>query len=71
MKSVGDHGCEYMTKGLVVVLGQTGRNFAAGMSGGFAYVLDETGDFVSVNCNRTSVDLEPMTADDDGPRSGT
>jgi glutamate synthase domain-containing protein 3 len=64
VESVGDHGCEYMTKGLVVVLGQTGRNFAAGMSGGFAYVLDETGDFVSVNCNRTSVDLEPMNAED-------
>ena len=42
---MGDHGCEYMTGGRVVVLGTTGRNFAAGMSGGIAYVLDEEGDF--------------------------
>ena len=45
VEGVGDHGCEYMTNGLVVVLGKRGRNFAAGMSGGIAYVLDETGDF--------------------------
>src|SRR5262249_11402662 len=45
VEGVGDHGCEYMTKGLVVVLGKTGRNFAAGMSGGVAYVLDADGDF--------------------------
>ena len=45
VEGVGDHGCEYMTGGRVVVLGQTGRNFAAGMSGGIAYVLDEKGDF--------------------------
>jgi glutamate synthase (ferredoxin) len=45
VESVGDHGCEYMTGGRVVVLGPTGRNFGAGMSGGVAYVLDETGDF--------------------------
>ncbi len=44
MEGVGDHGCEYMTGGRVVVLGPTGRNFAAGMSGGVAYVLDEKGD---------------------------
>ncbi len=43
VEGVGDHGCEYMTKGLVVVLGRTGRNFAAGMTGGIAYVLDEDG----------------------------
>jgi glutamate synthase domain-containing protein 2/glutamate synthase domain-containing protein 1/glutamate synthase domain-containing protein 3 len=60
VESVGDHGCEYMTNGLVVVLGRTGRNFAAGMSGGIAYVLDETGEFASVNCNRDSVDLDPV-----------
>jgi glutamate synthase (NADPH) large chain len=60
VESVGDHGCEYMTKGLVVILGKTGRNFAAGMSGGFAYVLDETGEFRSTMCNRTNVDLEPL-----------
>jgi glutamate synthase (NADPH) large chain len=64
VESVGDHGCEYMTNGLVVVLGKTGKNFAAGMSGGFAYVLDETGDFAAVLCNRAGVDLEPPLAED-------
>jgi glutamate synthase (ferredoxin) len=54
--AVGDHGCEYMTGGRVVVLGPTGRNFAAGMSGGIAYVLDETGDFPR-NCNWEMVKL--------------
>jgi glutamate synthase (NADPH) large chain len=65
VESVGDHGCEYMTNGTVVVLGPTGRNFSAGMSGGIAYVLDETGDFVKWGCNKTGVDLEPVmdTAD--------
>ena len=58
VEGVGDHGCEYMTNGLVVVLGKTGRNFAAGMSGGFAYVLDEQGDFSGYRCNKASVDLE-------------
>jgi glutamate synthase domain-containing protein 3 len=48
VEGVGDHGCEYMTRGLVVVLGKTGRNFAAGMSGGIAYVLDEDGSFASL-----------------------
>ncbi len=61
VEGVGDHGCEYMTKGLVVVLGRTGKNFAAGMSGGIAYVLDETGEFVSRNCNMASVDIDPLT----------
>ncbi len=60
VEAVGDHGCEYMTKGTVVVLGKTGRNFAAGMTGGIAYVLDETGEFVRVRCNRSSVDLDPV-----------
>ncbi len=64
VEGVGDHGCEYMTKGVVVVLGPTGRNFAAGMSGGFAYVWDETGEFSSVRCNRASVDLEPLEPED-------
>jgi glutamate synthase domain-containing protein 3 len=59
VEGVGDHGCEYMTKGLVVVLGKTGRNFAAGMSGGVAYVLDEDGDF-AVRCNKGKVDLDPL-----------
>ena len=61
VEGVGDHGCEYMTNGLVVVLGRTGRNFAAGMTGGIAYVLDQAGDFATVRCNRTEVDLEPVT----------
>jgi glutamate synthase domain-containing protein 3 len=60
VEAVGDHGCEYMTKGLVVVLGRTGRNFAAGMTGGIAFVLDETGEFSGVMCNKASVDLEPV-----------
>ncbi len=60
VETVGDHGCEYMTKGTVVVLGKTGRNFAAGMTGGIAYVLDETGEFVRIRCNRASVDLDPV-----------
>ena len=59
VEGVGDHGCEYMTGGRVVVLGQTGRNFAAGMSGGIAYVLDEAGDFHH-RCNRAMVDLERL-----------
>jgi glutamate synthase domain-containing protein 3 len=65
VEGVGDHGCEYMTKGQVVVLGKAGRNFAAGMSGGIAYVLDERGDFAEKRCNRAGVDLEPVmeTAD--------
>ena len=61
VEGVGDHGCEYMTNGLVIVLGATGRNFAAGMTGGIAYVLDHAGDFSTVQCNRTEVDLEPVT----------
>lgn len=64
VEGVGDHGCEYMTRGLVVVLGKTGKNFAAGMSGGFAYVLDETGEFASTLCNRTGVDLDPLDSKD-------
>src|SRR5438046_5306728 len=60
VEGVGDHGCEYMTNGLVVVLGSCGRNFAAGMSGGVAYVFDERLDFTEKRCNRQSVDLEPV-----------
>ena len=59
VEGVGDHGCEYMTGGRVVVLGGTGRNFAAGMSGGIAYVLNEAGDF-QARCNIEMVDLEPI-----------
>src|SRR5450755_3545991 len=60
VEGVGDHGCEYMTNGLVLVLGSCGRNFAAGMSGGMAYVFDERGDFTEKRCNLDSVDLEPL-----------
>jgi glutamate synthase (ferredoxin) len=64
VEGVGDHGCEYMTGGRVVVLGRTGRNFAAGMCGGFAYVLDEDGLFhTRVNLER--IDLESLTAEDE------
>jgi len=59
VEAVGDHACEYMTGGKVVILGQTGRNFAAGMSGGIAYVLDEAGDFPS-RCNTQMVALEQL-----------
>ncbi len=59
VEAVGDHGCEYMTGGRVIVLGPTGRNFAAGMSGGIAYVLDEAGDFAG-HCNTEMVDLGPV-----------
>ena len=61
VEGVGDHGCEYMTGGRVVVLGRTGRNFAAGMSGGVAYVLDEQGDFARNRCNMELVGLEKLT----------
>jgi glutamate synthase (NADPH/NADH) large chain len=60
VEGAGDHCCEYMTGGVVVVLGPTGRNFAAGMSGGIAYVLDSEGDFES-RCNMAMVDLEEVT----------
>jgi len=63
VEGVGDHGCEYMTGGRVVVLGPTGRNFAAGMSGGVAYVYDPHGLLVG-NYNRELVDLDPLSADD-------
>src|SRR5262249_47315064 len=59
VEGVGDHGCEYMTRGRVIVLGRTGRNFAAGMSGGVAYVLDEDRDFAQ-RCNLDMVELEPF-----------
>jgi glutamate synthase (NADPH) large chain len=64
VEGAGDHCCEYMTGGLVVVLGRTGRNFAAGMSGGIAYVLDEDGTF-KTRCNMAMVDLEPMPAEEE------
>ena len=64
VEGVGDHGCEYMTGGRVVVLGNTGRNFAAGMSGGIAYIWDPEGTFTG-NCNAEMVDLDPLVADED------
>ena len=64
VEGVGDHGCEYMTGGCVVVLGPTGRNFAAGMSGGVAYVLDDDGMFAK-RCNLAMVALEPIADEDD------
>ncbi len=64
VEGLGDHGCEYMTGGIVVCIGSTGRNFAAGMSGGIAYVFDENGDFEQ-RCNLAQVDLEPITEEDD------
>jgi len=63
VEGVGDHGCEYMTGGIVVVLGTTGRNFGAGMSGGLAFVFDEDGAFVS-RCNREMVALETLEGDE-------
>ena len=67
VEGTGDHGCEYMTGGIVVVIGPTGRNFAAGMSGGIAYVLDEEGDFRR-RCNMAMVELEMVKAEDERNR---
>jgi glutamate synthase (NADPH/NADH) large chain len=63
VEGIGDHGCEYMTGGRVVILGSTGRNFAAGMSGGIAYVLDQEGDF-QTKVNPEMVDLDPLDDED-------
>ena len=63
VEGVGDHGCEYMTGGLAVILGPTGRNFAAGMSGGIAYVYNVQNDFDPL-CNKEMVDLDPVGAED-------
>ena len=64
VEGVGDHGCEYMTGGRVVVLGETGRNFAAGMSGGVAYIWDHKGAFIN-QCNPGMVELEKLEANED------
>ncbi len=69
VEGCGDHGCEYMTGGVVVVLGDTGRNFAAGMSGGVAYVYDPKKSFVS-RCNRSMVKLEAVKPAEGGPDAG-
>jgi glutamate synthase (NADPH/NADH) large chain len=63
VEGVGDHGCEYMTGGRIVILGDTGRNFAAGMSGGIAYIYDVKGNFAN-NCNKEMVDLDPINEED-------
>ena len=64
IEGVGDHGCEYMTGGRAVILGPTGRNFAAGMSGGIAYIWDPENEF-EPNCNMEMVELEPVESDAD------
>ncbi len=69
VEGLGDHGCEYMTGGMVIVLGQTGRNFAAGMSGGVAYVLDEDGGFEK-RCNLSMVSLEPVPSEAEASETG-
>jgi glutamate synthase domain-containing protein 3 len=60
VEGVGDHGCEYMTGGRAAILGPAGRNFAAGMSGGIAYVLDKSGEFARYQCNMEMVELEQV-----------
>ncbi len=60
MEGIGDHGCEYMTGGLVIILGEIGRNFAAGMSGGIAYIFKEN----QGNINKEMVDIDPLNEDD-------
>ena len=67
VEGVGDHGCEYMTRGTVIVLGRTGRNFAAGMSGGIAYVFDDDGTF-NTRCNTGMVELGPLGSDEETKR---
>ena len=64
VEGIGDHGCEYMTGGVVVVLGKTGRNFAAGMSGGVAYVYDKDKKFDATLCNMEMVAFDPIEEDD-------
>ncbi|MCK4705119.1 MAG: glutamate synthase, partial [Gammaproteobacteria bacterium] len=64
VEGIGDHGCEYMTGGRIAVLGSIGRNFAAGMSGGVAYIWDHAGD-LATKCNMGMVELESVSADED------
>jgi glutamate synthase (NADPH/NADH) large chain len=64
VEGIGDHGCEYMTGGKALIIGKTGRNFAAGMSGGIAWIYDIDGDFVD-NCNQEMVDLDPLSPQDE------
>src|SRR4029078_12001502 len=69
IEGAGDHCCEYMTGGVVVMLGRPGRNFAAGMSGGIAYVLDDDNTFKS-RCNMAMVELEPVPEEEQGAEQG-
>ena len=64
VEGIGDHGCEYMTGGRALILGKTGRNFAAGMSGGIAWVYNPDGSFAE-NCNMEMVDLDPLSVKDE------
>ncbi|WP_299765238.1 glutamate synthase large subunit [uncultured Dokdonia sp.] len=64
VEGIGDHGCEYMTGGIAVILGEVGRNFGAGMSGGIAYIFDEKDTFTQ-HCNATDLNIESVTAEDD------
>jgi glutamate synthase (ferredoxin) len=64
VEGIGDHGCEYMTGGIAVILGEVGRNFGAGMSGGVAYVLDEKKTFVA-NCNGEDLNIDPISNEED------
>ncbi|NER14979.1 glutamate synthase large subunit [Leptobacterium flavescens] len=64
VEGIGDHGCEYMTGGIAVILGKTGRNFAAGMSGGIAYIFDEKNDYSKSNLNMEMIELEPLSDED-------
>jgi len=65
IEGLGDHGCEYMTRGTVVVLGKCGRNFAAGMTGGVAYIFDAEGDFAEMRCHHSTVGLYPVAGEDE------
>ena len=64
VEGIGDHGCEYMTGGRALILGETGRNFAAGMSGGIAWVYNPNNTFAD-NCNTEMVDLDPLSQQDE------
>jgi glutamate synthase (NADPH/NADH) large chain len=64
VEGIGDHGCEYMTGGKAVILGSTGRNFGAGMSGGIAYIYDVDGNFVN-NCNNETFEIETLLKEDE------
>jgi glutamate synthase (NADPH/NADH) large chain len=64
VEGIGDHGCEYMTGGRALILGETGRNFAAGMSGGIAWIYNPNGTFAE-NCNMEMVDLDPLSVQDE------